>query len=79
MNALKTKNGSLTPYAFACGYIEQVELRGVRTTLWLEGTWHVRQHNFNTHERVFWDSFDTLGAARKRYEQAVKAVKGQGG
>lgn len=68
----RTKRGLLTPYALACGAVERVENGDVSTTLWKEHcTFHVRQHS-NTSGRIFWDSFDTLGEARKRYAQAVR-------
>jgi hypothetical protein len=61
----KTKSGQLTPYALACGYIEQVEENEVRTTLWKEGCYHVRQHDFKEKGRIFWDSFTKLTDARR--------------
>lgn len=74
MKKLKTKSGRLTAYGLACGYIEECEYDGIRTTLWHEGgpTLHVRQHDFNKHERVFWEcfSFDEILLARKRYDEA---------
>lgn len=66
------KNGTLTVYAFACGYIEQKETNKVQTTLWLEhGVWNVRTHDFNTHTRVKWDQFTykQLTKARKAFKQ----------
>ena len=73
MDKFKTKSGWLTPYALACGYIEEKEANNIRTQLWYEGNClHVRQYDFNNHERVFWDSFARLADARKRYQQAIK-------
>jgi len=76
MNQFKTKTGLLTPYALACGYIEQFEHEGNQVTLWNEvgPCFHVRQHDFKDHVRVFWDSFQTLGQARKRFAKAVKTI-----
>ena len=76
MDKFKTKAGRLTPYALACGYLEQFERDGNQVTLWHEGgpCFHVRQHDFKNHERVFWDSFPTLGAARRRYDKAAYDV-----
>lgn len=76
----RTKSGRLTPYAFACGYIEQRDLPGAndrRVTLWREGgpLYQVRANDFTKGERMFWDSFETLTAARKRYDRAVREAK----
>jgi hypothetical protein len=66
----RTPAGRLTPYAFACGYIEQEERNNVRVTLWQEAsTWHVRAHDFAAGARVFWDVYETLSEARKRYDK----------
>jgi hypothetical protein len=69
----KTKQGYLTPYALACGYIEQTEIEGKRVTLWADGgAYHVRNHDFNSHSRVFWKTYERLTNARKAYRQAIK-------
>ena len=71
--AFYTARHELTPYALGCGYVEQTERAGVQTTLWAEGgAYHVRQHDFDRHERVFWDVFDTLTEARRRYREASR-------
>ena len=68
-----TESGWLTPYALACGYIEEHNRDNIWTSLWHEGcVYHVRQHDHNEHKRIFWDSFDTLTEARRRYKQAIK-------
>ncbi len=70
----KTKQGYLTPYALLCGYIEQTEVEGKRVTLWGEcGVYHVRNHDFNSHSRIFWKTYEKLTNARKAYKQAIKA------
>jgi hypothetical protein len=70
-NKFRNKKGRLTPYAFACGYVEQKDLNGVQITLWNEGgpCYHVRAHDFNTHERVFWESFPRLSDARRLFDR----------
>lgn len=75
MNKFRNKAGRLTPYALACGYLEQFERNGSRVTLWHEGgpLYHVRHHS-DLHGRVFWDSFETITAARKRYDTAIKTI-----
>lgn len=69
--AFHTKSGRLTPYALACGYIEQKDIDGVQVTLWNEGgpCYHVRAHNFKTHERIFWESFTRLSDARRLFDK----------
>jgi hypothetical protein len=59
--------GRLTPYAFACGYIQEFSHNGVEVKLYKEGCWHVRAHD-DDGNRIFWDSFQTLGEARRRFE-----------
>ena len=68
-NKFKTKAGRLTLYALACGYIERKETEALRLDLWHEGAaFHVRAHDFAHHNRVFWESFGTLTAARKFFD-----------
>lgn len=69
----KTNKGRLTPYAFACGYIEQKETNNVRVTLWHEGGpyYHVRAHDYNVHARIFWLSFARLIDARKCFDNGA--------
>jgi hypothetical protein len=74
-NTMKTKTGLLTPYALNCGYVQQIDKDNLRLTLWKEhGALHVRAHDFEN-GRIFWDFFDTLGAARKRFSVAKRELK----
>lgn len=67
-----TKKGKLTSYGLACGYIEQEKNNGISTVLWAEcNIYHVRQHNHNTGNRIFWHSFHLLNDARQCFKQAV--------
>tara|TARA_R110000868_G_scaffold411455_1_gene704222 strand:+ start:1448 stop:1690 length:243 start_codon:yes stop_codon:yes gene_type:complete len=69
MNKFRTKAGRLTHYALACGYIEMKEKENLRLELWHEGAcFHVKAHDFNIHNRVFWESFNTLKNARRFYD-----------
>jgi len=53
------KDSSLTLYSLACGYIERTEKDGISIELWQEGAcFHVRKHERNKGERVFWESFE---------------------
>lgn len=74
------KNGSLTRYSFACGYIMEHKIPGYEITMWQEhGAYHVRatQQNGTWWQRIFWDVFDgdELTKARKRYRDGIKEIK----
>jgi len=73
---LKTKNGKLTAYAFACGYVQEKEKNGIMLRLWHEGgpLYHVRAHDFNKHSRLFWESFERLTDARAFYQQKARSI-----
>ena len=69
----------LTYYEFRCGYVQQLETApcsakpgtGTQLQIWMEhGTFHVRAHDFQKHERIFWDSFDTMTEANRRFFRA---------
>lgn len=62
----RNKNGDLSVYALACGYLQVREKGGIEYRLWHEGAcFHVRAVNSETRERIFWYSTEKLGAARK--------------
>ena len=67
----RNKNGDLTHYALACGYIQIFDPTDtMRLTLWHEGNvFHIRLFEHSEHKRVFWHSFDNLTAARKYWHQ----------
>lgn len=60
------KDGSLTVYSFACGYVQ----RENGWDLHKDGCWHVQGHGE-------WYSFDTLTEARKEWRRLVKLAKSQ--
>lgn len=66
----RNKDGSLTAYAFACGYI-QTSPEGVR--LYKDGCWHVMFVNDARERR--WESCDSLGEARKVYAKMRREVR----
>ena len=75
---IKTAGGRVSAYGFACGYGEQAEIGNVSVRLWSEhSTYHVRAHEsgFGGRGRIFWDSFRTLGAARKRFATAANMLQ----
>jgi hypothetical protein len=65
MNKFKNKDGSLTVYAFACGYIQEKD--GVK--LYKDGCWHVRGEVENG-----WQSFCKLSEARRAFSKMRKQV-----
>lgn len=82
MPTFRQSNG-LSAYALACGYIQRAAYsRGeqpdlcpdyeLRVDLYHEGAcYHVRAHEHAGRGRLSWESFDTLGAARKAWQRAV--------
>jgi predicted metal-dependent hydrolase len=72
---INDSRGRVTSYGFACGYTEEYEANDIRVVLWREhGTYHVRAHNHAENERLFWDCFDRLSQARKRYERGKRNI-----
>lgn len=78
------KDGSLTGYALACGYIERKTYYSrngeayTQVSLWREGNvYHVRAHEFNGQGRISWDSFDLgeLHVARRAWRKACKEAR----
>lgn len=67
------KNGDLSVYAFACGYIQFASVDGKESSKWENGkelyldgaVWAVK--HYKDGQRVEWSTFDRLGEARKHY------------
>ena len=78
VNKFEKSNGDLTVYALACGYVQTKGVNNTQIALWREGgpAYHVRIHDFNTHERIFWRSTSNLTEARRWVRQYVKRLKG---
>lgn len=72
-----TAASDLTAYALACGYIQQFEQADKRVTLWHEGgpVYHVRAHDFKAGQRLTWETFETLTAARKYWRKMRTYIK----
>ena len=71
------KDGSLTSYAFACGYIEvkviETSEKNIEILLYKKrGLYHVRA--FIELMTIRWDSFETLTEARKFYKKTCKEL-----
>jgi hypothetical protein len=68
------KDGSLTRYALACGYVEKeyhnYPQGRAYTTLYMEhGVYNVRSFDYDNHTRILWESFPYLKDARRRYRE----------
>lgn len=71
-----TAKGRLTPYALACGYLEtKGDLAGLTVSLEQDASvFHVKAYDYASKVRIAWDSFQTLGEARKAYD-AYKGLR----
>jgi hypothetical protein len=65
--------GRLTPYAFACGYVQKFNHDGIEVQLYKDGNWHVKAFD-QANGRLFWDSFPTLSSASSRFELAKREI-----
>lgn len=66
-----TKDGRLTPYALACGYMEEKYYGSVQVTLlYRHSVYHVRAYDHEKKVRRFWETFRTLTEARRYYRFA---------
>ncbi len=66
-----TKDGWLTPYALACGYMEEKYYGSVQVTLlYRHSVYHVRAYDHEKKVRRFWETFRTLTEARRYYRFA---------
>lgn len=74
---LRRKDGRLTAYGLACGYVEKFEGGGKILTLWHEGgtVYHVRLYDLDNHTRVFWEGFEKLTEARKLFDVTKKRMQ----
>ena len=67
----KLKSGDLSRYAFACGYVQSHICNGLELNLKHSGgsVYDLRGYTQHPFAREFWDTFDTIGEARKAYRQ----------
>jgi hypothetical protein len=62
-SAFHNKNGTLSMYSFACGYLEKYENGEDRLTIMREpGNWQVKGFLNGVH---VWESFESVSDARK--------------
>lgn len=80
----KNKNGELSAYGLACGYVECAEKNQFSAKLYNEGAcYHVQYFNRNAHFSNwndisggrFWLSFTSLTEARKAYRKLARSVE----
>ena len=65
------KNGTLTAYALACGYIEELG----EWQLYRDGCFHVRKSGFYLgNGSVEWHTFSTLTEARQALKKLAKVA-----
>lgn len=66
------KNGDLSLYSFACGYVQREETGNMRKELFLEHSmFHVKVYQLKEglfSDVIFWDTFNSLTDARKKYK-----------
>ena len=74
MNKFKTKAGRLTPYAFACGYIETKEVDGVTLSLFVDSCTHV-QGRSDEKGRFLWECFDTITQGRRFFDAQARQLR----
>lgn len=68
----RNKNGDLTAYAFACGYVQTKPLKDGMVRLFRDGAcWHVQASN--EQGRFIWESFNLLTPARAFF----RTIKGK--
>lgn len=74
MTKFRNRDGTLTRYALACGYIEQgTGMHGSNVTMWMEhGYLHVRAHDHEEGIRREWATFETLKEARAAYQRMLR-------
>ena len=84
----ENKDGSLTAYAFACGYIQTFEKDGYSVSMWHEGgpCYHVRLHDHGisitqpngprfSNGRIFWQSEESMSKMKALYNRTVTQLK----
>lgn len=69
------KNGQLTRYGFACGYVERFEINDQYAEMYQEhNVFHVKYGTIGTKYQE-WLTYDYLGQARKSYNNKVSQLK----
>lgn len=80
----RTAANRLTPYAFACGYVETFNTRpddiskGQEVSIWRDGGcsfYHIRAFDFTEGTRLFWEDRKTLREARALFDRTRRAME----
>jgi hypothetical protein len=74
MPKFKNKDGSLSAYALACGYVESKRLFNATVTLFMEHShYHVQVFDAGMNKRILWETFtqDELSKARKYFNNLI--------
>lgn len=74
----RNKDGSLTAYAFACGYVQRFELGGMRLGLEHDSCcWQFRLYHAEYQKPIFWRSYPIgeLTIAKKKFNKIKSYIK----
>lgn len=70
------KDGSLTVYALACGYIQWWSVDTIKVKLWMEAsTFHVSSRDENSSEPADWVVYESLTTARAAFRNRVREAR----
>jgi hypothetical protein len=71
---IHNKNGQLSAYGFACGYVDRIGELGIEyVEIYIEHShFHVR---YGMQSWIVWNTYDTLTPARNFYNQIAKCIK----
>lgn len=80
---LRDKNGNLTHYGFACGYIEEFfaksEDRNIRIQMYLEhNCFHVQAYDSIRQEKLLWVCPEYLSEGQRIISRIKKIIKKEG-
>lgn len=67
------KSGTLTTYAFNCGYLETKQVGEAFIQLYKDSCWHVRISRKNS--PLVWECYENLTDARKAFRASVRKTR----
>ena len=68
------KNGDLSVYSFACGYIQKFNHENGVVELHKDGCWHIKLYD-SSGDRIEWLAYDSLTIARKQFNLFKTLIK----
>ena len=71
MNKFYLNDGQLSAYSFACGYVQEAKGKEYYIKMYSESVVHVKVFA-NDSTRLEWNSYDTIGEARKAFRALCK-------